>query len=71
MPKPVKYRVLLGRLKRAGCAGPFSGGKHPYFMRGRLKIIIPNSHRTDEIGSKTVKRIIEDLGISVEEFEKM
>lgn len=71
MPKPVKYRILLGKLKRASCLGPFFGGKHPYFLCGKLKIIIPNPHGTDEIGSKTIKRIIDDLGISVKEFNNL
>ena len=70
MPKPLSRRDLIRKLKRAGLAGPFSGGKHNYMMHGKLKIFIPNPHGS-EIGSKIIKRIIVDIGVSEKEFDEL
>ncbi len=37
-------------------------------QHGKMKIFIPNPHGSD-IGSKIIKRILVDIGISEEEFE--
>lgn len=68
MPKPLSRRELIRKLKRAGFFGPFSGGRHSYFLRGNLKIFIPNPHGVD-IGSNIIKRIIIDMGISEDAWD--
>ena len=70
MPKSVSRRELIRKLKRAGCSGPFSGARHQYVLYGKMKIFVPNPHGTD-IGSKIIKRIIIDLGLSEDDFEKL
>ena len=70
MPKPLSRRELVRKLKRAGFAGPFSGGRHQYVLRGKLRIFIPNPHGAD-IGSKILKRVILDVGISEDGFEQL
>ena len=70
MLRPLSRRELIRKLKRAGFAGPFSGGRHQYVVRGKLRIFIPNPHGAD-IGVKIIKQIILDIGIADEEFDKL
>ena len=67
--RPIKYRELIGRLKRFGLEGPFTGGKHPYFLFGGLRVTIPNPHR-GEVGRDIIKSILNRLGIVLEDFLK-
>lgn len=70
MQGPINRRELIGKLRRAGFSGPFSGAKHQYMLRGKLKIFIPNPHSKD-IGLKIIKRIIVDINTSDKEFEEL
>ena len=68
MLRLVSRKELIRKLKRAGFSGPFSGAKHMYMLRGKLKIFIPNPHGKD-IGLRIMKRIVVDINISDKEFE--
>lgn len=70
MLRSLSRRELIRKLHRFGLSGPFSGGKNHYMLHGKLKVFLPNPHRSD-IGSKIVKRIIIDIGISEENFENL
>ena len=70
MPKSLSRRELIRKLKGAGLSGPFSGTRHQYMQYRRLKIFIPNPHGSD-IGSKIIKRIIVDIGISEKEWGEL
>lgn len=70
MLKPISRRELMRRLRRLGFIGPFSGGKHQFMEKGNFKISIPNPHGND-IGKNLLSRIIKDLRISEEDFEKL
>lgn len=69
--RPIKYRELIAKLRRFGLSGPFSGGRHPYFLfaDGRT-VTIPNFHNKD-ITNPLLKIIIKKLGITEEEFLKL
>lgn len=49
MPKfgPIKRRDLVRCLRRAGFDGLYSGGRHPFMIKGDLTITVPNPHRQD------------------------
>lgn len=70
MPRPISNRELIRRLRKLAFVGPFSGGRHPYMERGNRRMAIPNPHGKD-IGSRLLAEIIRELGISVEEFERL
>lgn len=70
MLKPISRKELIRKLKRAGFSGPFSGAKHQYMLRSRLKIFIPNPHGKD-IGLKIIKRVIVDINTSDKEFGEL
>ena len=70
MPKPIKWKELVRRLRAFGWGPPEAGGKHLTMRKddGR-KLILPNPHRGDVDWSLT-KRILEQAGISPEDWDK-
>ncbi|MGQ9497493.1 MAG: type II toxin-antitoxin system HicA family toxin [Desulfotomaculales bacterium] len=68
--KPVGRQELIRRLRRLGFEGPFSGGKHSFMRRGRLKLRIPNPHHQEEIGPGLLREILRQAGISPDDWDK-
>lgn len=66
---PVSWKQLVKRLKDLGFEGPFSGGKHPYMIKGDLVLTIPNPHR-NEISVDLLSRILKQADIKREEWLK-
>ena len=64
---PVSWRALVSRLQELGFAGPLSGGKHPFMVKGNLVLTIPNPHR-GEISVDLLTRILKQAKISREEW---
>lgn len=65
---PISRRNLLRRLKKLGFAGPYTGGRHEFMIRGDIRLILPNPHRND-IGVNLLSRILNQAGVSREEWE--
>ena len=61
--RPISWRELVHRLKELHFEGPFSGGRHPYMIKGDLVLTIPNPHRGD-IGIELLKRILKQAQLS-------
>lgn len=72
MPKlrPIKRKDLIGFLRQLDFTGPYAGGKHEYMQRGPLKVRLPNPHQSD-ISIGLLKRILEEAGISLQEWEHL
>ena len=72
MPRlgPIGRDDLILHLKRLGFEGPFSGGKHPFMIRGRRRLTLPNPHRRD-IGTALLSRILRQAGIDKDAWEKL
>ena len=62
LPRATPRRVLLRRLRELGFEGPFSGGKHQYMQRGKLKLRVPNEHGED-IGTPLLREILRQASI--------
>lgn len=65
--RPLKHRELIARLKRLGLEGPFSGGRHLYFLLGKLRLTVPNPHEGD-VSRRNIKAVIDKLKMTAEEF---
>jgi predicted RNA binding protein YcfA (HicA-like mRNA interferase family) len=65
---PIKRSDLVKYLRKCGFDGPYSGGKHPFMVRGDRTLTIPNPHQKD-IGRDFLNRILRQAGISKEEWE--
>jgi predicted RNA binding protein YcfA (HicA-like mRNA interferase family) len=67
---PIKRSDLVNYFRKYGFDGPYSGGKHPFMIKGDLTLTIPNPHQKD-IGRELLKRILRQAGISKEEWERL
>ncbi len=70
MPKPVKYREMLRRLRAAGWDGPLYRGPHPFMIKDGHRLTIPNPHY-GEIDWSLMKRILRQAGISTQEWDNL
>jgi hypothetical protein len=59
---PIRWRELVRRLRALG--------RHPFMVRGTLRLRIPNPHGED-IGAGLMARLLRDGGISREEWESI
>jgi predicted RNA binding protein YcfA (HicA-like mRNA interferase family) len=68
---PISRKKLISKLKRFGFDGPFRATRHQYMIKGKHKIFIPNPHGGKDIGRPLLKKIIGQIGISLDEFNKL
>ena len=61
-------KSLIKGLKKFGYEGPYSGGKHQFMKNGSLKIRIPNPHHSKDIGMPLFKEILNQAGISLNDW---
>lgn len=69
MLKSVSWRELIRKLRALSFEGPFSGGKHPFMKKGRLKLRIPNPHQRD-VSVDLLKRLLRQGSIKEEDWER-
>jgi len=66
---PIEYREFLRKLRSLGFSGPVQVGKHPFMIRGRQKLAIPNPHGKTIDDLKLLKRILRQAGINDQEWD--
>ena len=66
---PVSWNLLVKRLKDFGFEGPFSGGKHPFMIKGDLVLTLPNPHK-QEISVDLLSRILKQARIKRDDWLK-
>ena len=50
--------------------GPYSGGKHQFMIKGKLKIRVPNPHKSGDITDSLLHEILRQGRISKDEWDK-
>lgn len=70
MPKPIKHREMLRRLRALGWVGPYRRGPHPFMARGEDRLTIPNPHHGD-IDWSLMKRLLRQAGASAQEWDRL
>ena len=69
--KPLKAEAVITKLKKLGFSGPFPGGKHVRMVHKEKKLIIPIPvHKGKDISIGLIREIINEIGISREEWIK-
>ncbi len=68
MPKPVKRRELIRRLRKLGWEGPHQRGSHPFMIKDEVRLTIPNPHKGD-LDWSLVKRILRLGGITQQKWD--
>ncbi len=67
---PIRQKDLIKYLKLFGFDGPYSGGKHPFMIKGTLTITIPNLHK-GVIGKELLSKILRQANISKEDWGRL
>ncbi len=65
---PVSRRELIRKLRKLGFDGPYPGSKHDVMAKGDDSVVIPNSHRGEDIGIDLITKILKQAGISRDEW---
>lgn len=65
---PVGRTELISRFRHLGWDGPYSGKNHQFMKKGKRKAQIPNPHQHKDIGVGLLRLILNDSGISREEW---
>ena len=68
MPKPIKHREMLRRIRTFGWNGPYQRGKHPFVVKNAVRLTIPNPHYGD-IDWSLMKSILRSAEISTDEWD--
>ena len=70
MPVGGGSRQLLERAGRAQRRRRFGSGKHQHMIKGNIQLTMPNPHRRKDIGLKLLKLLLDEAGISRDEWLK-
>ncbi|MEK7087362.1 MAG: type II toxin-antitoxin system HicA family toxin [Patescibacteria group bacterium] len=70
MLKNISWRKLVQKFRRLDFDGPYSGGRHLFMVKGKLKVRIPNPHRGD-ISRFLVAEILKQADISDEDWNEL
>jgi predicted RNA binding protein YcfA (HicA-like mRNA interferase family) len=72
MPRfgPIERDDLIRYMRQLGFEGPYSGGRHPFMIKGDITLRVPNPHRAD-ISGDLLSRILRQAGVSREEWEQL
>lgn len=67
---PLSRSDLIRRLRGFGWTGPLAGGRHQFMVKGSRQLIIPNPHNRADIGINLLKLILDEAGITRDEWLK-
>ena len=70
MPNNISWRKLVQKFRRLGFDGPYSGGRHLFMVKGKLKVHIPNPHKGD-ISKYLVVEILRQGNVSLQEWDAL
>lgn len=65
---PITRSDLIRRLRSLGWSGPYAGTKHQHMVKGAIQLTIPNPHGGREIGVNLLKILLNEAGISRDEW---
>lgn len=67
MLKNISWKKLVKRFRELGFDGPYSGGRHLFMMKEKLKTRIPNPHARD-ISKYLLAEILRQADISSDQW---
>jgi predicted RNA binding protein YcfA (HicA-like mRNA interferase family) len=53
-----------------GFTGPYSGGKHQFMIKDKLRLTIPNPHQSN-IGINLLSKILQQASVTKEQWENI
>ena len=70
MLKSISWRKLVRNFRKLGFDGPYSGGRHLFMVKRKLKVRIPNSHQGD-ISKHLLAEILRQAEITPKEWNEI
>jgi predicted RNA binding protein YcfA (HicA-like mRNA interferase family) len=67
---PISRKDLIKKFRSLGFRGPYSGGKHQFMVKGKLKIRVPNPHKSGEISDSLLHEILRQADITKDKWSK-
>ena len=67
---PISRKDLIKKFRSLDFNGPYSGGKHQFMVKGKLKIRVPNPHKSGDISDSLLHEILRQAGISKNEWNR-
>jgi len=67
---PISRKDLIKKFRSLDFSGPYSGGKHQFMVKGKLKIRVPNPHKSGDISDSLLHEILRQAGISKNEWNR-
>ncbi len=68
--RAIKRNDLIIHLRKLGFTGPYSGGRHQFMIKDKLRLTIPNPHQGD-IGVNLLSKILKQAGISRQDWQSL
>lgn len=65
---PVSRQELIRRLRSLGWSGPYAGGRHQHMVKENVQLTVPNPHHRKDIGVQLLKMVLDEAGISRDEW---
>ena len=67
---PISRKDLIKKFRKLDFSGPYTGGRHQFMIKGKLKIRVPNPHKSEDILDSLLHEILRQAGISKNEWNK-
>jgi predicted RNA binding protein YcfA (HicA-like mRNA interferase family) len=67
---PISRKDLIKKFRSLNFSGPYSGGRHQFMVKGKLKIRVPNPHKSGDISDSLLREVLHQAGISKNEWDK-
>jgi len=67
---PISRKDLIKKFRSLDFNGPYSGGKHQFMVKGKLKIRVPNPHKSGDISDSLLHEILRQAGISKNKWNR-
>ncbi len=68
MSPVISRKELIRKFRILGYTGPFSGTKHQFMKKDKMKLRISNPHKSVDIHISLVKELLRQAGISYEKW---
>jgi len=64
---PINRNDFIKRLRAFGFEGPYSGGKHSFMIKGKIRLTLPNPHKK-EINPALLSCFLKQAGITRQDW---
>jgi hypothetical protein len=67
---PISRKDLIKKFRSLDFSGPYSGSRHQFMAKGKLKIRVPNPHKSGDISDSLLHEILRHANISKDKWNR-